>query len=84
MHICIHTNMHTYTQQTLAFWYDRDTPDVTGGMNVHHFLEWLHQEDPVEKIADEFVMAGRVSFLLRYVWMYLCICLDNGFIKEIL
>jgi hypothetical protein len=51
---------------------------------VYLFRQWVHQGDPVEKIPDDFVMAGRVSFLHRYVWMYLCICLDNGFIKEIL
>ena len=27
-----------------SFWYDRDTKDVTGGMNVHHFTEWLHEQ----------------------------------------
>jgi len=27
-----------------AFWYDRDTPDVTDNMNVHSFMEWLHEQ----------------------------------------
>jgi aarF domain-containing kinase len=48
-----------------AFWYDRDTPDVTEGMNVHSFTEWLHQQDPVTFLPDEYVMIGRVSVLLR-------------------
>ena len=48
-----------------AFWYDRDTPDVTGGMNVHTFMEWLHEQDPVTSLPDEYVMPGRVSVLLR-------------------
>uniref|UniRef100_A0A7S1DQW9 ABC1 atypical kinase-like domain-containing protein n=1 Tax=Hemiselmis andersenii TaxID=464988 RepID=A0A7S1DQW9_HEMAN len=49
--------------RSAAFWYDRD--DVTNGMNVHKFLEWLHEQDPIVKLPDEFVMAGRVSVLLR-------------------
>lgn len=34
-------------------------------MNVSEFMEWMERKDPVEKITDEFVMAGRVSLLLR-------------------
>eukprot|EP00285_Hemiselmis_virescens_P001141 CAMPEP_0173411638 /NCGR_PEP_ID=MMETSP1356-20130122/77523_1 /TAXON_ID=77927 ORGANISM="Hemiselmis virescens, Strain PCC157" /NCGR_SAMPLE_ID=MMETSP1356 /ASSEMBLY_ACC=CAM_ASM_000847 /LENGTH=180 /DNA_ID=CAMNT_0014373425 /DNA_START=13 /DNA_END=555 /DNA_ORIENTATION=+ len=49
--------------KSAAFWYDRD--DVTNGMNVHKFLEWMHETDPIEVLPDEFVMAGRVSVLLR-------------------
>lgn len=48
-----------------AFWYDRDTQDVTMGMNVHRFLEWMHETDPVVHLPDEFVMVGRISVLLR-------------------
>ena len=48
-----------------AFWYDRDTHDVTEGMNVHTFTEWLHAQDPVTSLPDEYVMPGRVSVLLR-------------------
>ena len=48
-----------------AFWYDRDSDDVTGGMNVHSFTEWLHVQDPVTFLPDEYVMPGRVSVLLR-------------------
>jgi aarF domain-containing kinase len=48
-----------------AFWYDRDSDDITGGMNVHSFTEWLHVQDPVTFLPDEYVMPGRVSVLLR-------------------
>jgi len=48
-----------------AFWYDRDTPDVTGEMNVHHFTEWMHEQDPVENLPDTVIMPGRVSVMLR-------------------
>ncbi|KAI0566184.1 hypothetical protein FGB62_11g213 [Gracilaria domingensis] len=51
--------------RTAAFFNCRDSEDVTLGMNVSTFMEWLEQSDPVEKINDEFVMAGRVSVLLR-------------------
>lgn len=53
--------------KSAAFWYDRDTLDVTGGMNVHHFTEWLHHQDPIQYLPDQYVMAGRVSILLRGV-----------------
>jgi aarF domain-containing kinase len=51
--------------KTAAFWNDRDTDDVTDGMNVHYFLEWLDKTDPVRNVNDEFIMVGRVSILLR-------------------
>eukprot|EP00178_Gracilaria_changii_P006428 TRINITY_DN210_c0_g2_i1.p2 TRINITY_DN210_c0_g2~~TRINITY_DN210_c0_g2_i1.p2 ORF type:complete len:540 (-),score=100.10 TRINITY_DN210_c0_g2_i1:10444-12063(-) len=51
--------------RTAAFFNCRDSEDVTLGMNVSTFMEWLEQSDPVVKINDEFVMAGRVSVLLR-------------------
>ncbi|CAN8068501.1 unnamed protein product [Agarophyton chilense] len=51
--------------RTAVFFNCRDTDDVTLGMNVSSFMEWLEQSDPVQKINDEFVMVGRVSVLLR-------------------
>jgi aarF domain-containing kinase len=50
-----------------AFWNDRDTDDVTMGMNVHTFMEYLDKSDPPVKVNDEFIMVGRVSILLRGV-----------------
>lgn len=51
--------------KTARFWNDRDTVDVTNGLNVQLFMEWLHEQDPVVELPDEFVMASRVSILLR-------------------
>lgn len=51
--------------KTVVFWNDRDTDDITGGMNVHHFIEHLDAVDPVVNVNDEFVMLGRLSILLR-------------------
>lgn len=53
--------------KTAVFWNDRDTPEITNGMNVHSFVEWLDAVDRVENVNDEFIMCGRVSFLLRGV-----------------
>jgi aarF domain-containing kinase len=53
--------------RTTVFWNDRDTDDVTMGLSVHHFSEWLDETDPVVHVNDEFIMCGRVSFLLRGV-----------------
>lgn len=51
--------------RTAAFFNCRDSDDVTLGMNVSAFMEWLERSDPVVRINDEFVMVGRVSVLLR-------------------
>lgn len=51
--------------RTAVFWNDRDTEDITLGMDVHHFLEYLDETDPAVQINDEFIMVGRTSMLLR-------------------
>jgi aarF domain-containing kinase len=48
-----------------AFWNDRDTADITKGMNHHVFNEWLQEQDPIITLPDEFIMAGRLNILLR-------------------
>eukprot|EP01127_Copromyxa_protea_P023278 TRINITY_DN8681_c0_g1_i1.p1 TRINITY_DN8681_c0_g1~~TRINITY_DN8681_c0_g1_i1.p1 ORF type:complete len:554 (-),score=122.57 TRINITY_DN8681_c0_g1_i1:70-1731(-) len=48
-----------------TFWYDRNTKDILGDMNIAEFLDWAQAEDPVEKVHPEFVMVSRVSVLLR-------------------
>ena len=50
-----------------CFWNDRDTPDITGGLNVQQFFESCERADPVQHISEDFVMAGRVAVLLRAV-----------------
>lgn len=49
----------------MCFNCDRDTPDVTGGMNVQQFAEYLDQTDPIVHLNDDMIMVGRVSILLR-------------------
>ena len=49
----------------MCFHCDRDTPDVTGGMNVQQFAEYLDQTDPIVHLNDDMIMVGRVSILLR-------------------
>ena len=48
-----------------AFWNDRDTEDILQGMNVHKFMEYIEAQDPPVQVNDEFIMAARVSILLR-------------------
>jgi len=48
-----------------TFWNDRDTPDVTEGLNLQEFLDEMEARDPVIKAPDEMVMIARVSVLLR-------------------
>ncbi|KAA8491808.1 Uncharacterized protein FVE85_8290 [Porphyridium purpureum] len=49
----------------MCFQHDRDSDDVMGGRNIHKFMQWMDEVDPVVKMPDSFVMAGRVSILLR-------------------
>jgi len=48
-----------------TFWNDRDTTDVTEGLNLQEFLDEMQARDPVIKAPDEMVMIARVSVLLR-------------------
>ena len=48
-----------------VFWNDRDTPDVTGGLNLQEFLDEMEYRDPVVKAPTDMVMIARVSMLLR-------------------
>ena len=48
-----------------AFWMDRDTPDVTLGMDIHKFLEEMERRDPQQKLCQDLVMVGRCSVMLR-------------------
>lgn len=48
-----------------AFWNDRDTDDITNGMNMHLFLDWIQSQDPMLNLPDEYVMPGRLNILLR-------------------
>jgi hypothetical protein len=48
-----------------CFYNDRDTADITMGKNMHLFAEWLEQRDPIESLPEDFIMASRVTLLLR-------------------
>ena len=49
----------------LCFFHDRDTEDVTEGMNIQQFMDWTNAEDPIVELDDDYVLVGRVSLLLR-------------------
>ena len=47
------------------FWNDRDTPDVTMGLNLQEFIDEMEARDPVVRAPADMVMIARVSILLR-------------------
>eukprot|EP01134_Creolimax_fragrantissima_P005648 CFRG5648T1 len=50
----------------MAFFQDRDTPDIIGDYpNLQLFMEGMEARDPITVQQDDYVMAGRVSILLR-------------------
>jgi predicted unusual protein kinase regulating ubiquinone biosynthesis (AarF/ABC1/UbiB family) len=48
-----------------CFYCDRDTDDITMGKNMHLFLEWMEHEDPVVQLPEEYLMASRVTLMMR-------------------
>lgn len=48
-----------------CFFHDRDTDDITGGKNIQLFMEEMNRLDPVVEQSGEFILVGRVSFLMR-------------------
>ena len=60
-----HNSDPEVTLKLSTFWNDRDTPDVTEGLNLQEFLDEMQARDPVIKAPDEMVMIARVSVLLR-------------------
>lgn len=48
-----------------CFYCDRDTNDITLGKNMHLFLEWMQQEDPVVQLPEDHLMASRVTLMMR-------------------
>ena len=45
--------------------FDQDNPEILGGKHIQPFLEDLENSDPIEQLAEEFIMIGRVSIMLR-------------------
>lgn len=48
-----------------AFYNDRDSPDVCKGMNIASFIDYLEREDPMVALPEAYIMAGRVSIMMR-------------------
>ncbi|RHY14398.1 hypothetical protein DYB32_010856, partial [Aphanomyces invadans] len=44
---------------------DRDDWDITDGMDIPLFVEYLQKRDPILHQDDDYIMAYRVSLLLR-------------------
>lgn len=51
--------------KTATLYFDRDGPDVTGGMDARAYFESLQKMDATVGVPDDFVMAARVALLLR-------------------
>lgn len=47
------------------FWNDRDDDVVTEGRNIQTFMDWVEENDPIEELPQDFVMAARVSVMMR-------------------
>ena len=60
-------NLSDVLYRHAVFYHDRDTPDIMGDLNAHLFLEKLEKDDPVKCISEEYIMAGRMNFLMRGV-----------------
>merc|ERR1712096_477590 len=48
-----------------SFWLDRDTEDVTQGLNLFDLLLWGEESDPVVSQSEGYYMACRCSVTLR-------------------
>uniref|UniRef100_A0A7S4NNQ9 Protein kinase domain-containing protein n=1 Tax=Guillardia theta TaxID=55529 RepID=A0A7S4NNQ9_GUITH len=58
--------MDPYVIQTMAILYfDRDSKDVTQGMDARSFVEKLQQRDNFESVPNDYIMVARTSVLLR-------------------
>jgi aarF domain-containing kinase len=45
--------------------YDEDNMTLTEGKHIQVYMEHLHDSDPVDQIPQQYIMASRVSILLR-------------------
>lgn len=48
-----------------AFYNDRNTEDICQGMNISEFIDWIQAQDKMIKLPEDFIMASRLSILLR-------------------
>ena len=58
-------NDNDVQNRMISFWLDRDTPDVTNGLNIHKFLENMEIRDPAVSMNQDLVMVCRCSFMIR-------------------
>lgn len=49
----------------LAVQHDRDTSDVTKGLNLQLFMEWAEARDPMVFTPPDLVFPGRVTLMMR-------------------
>ncbi|KAL7546219.1 hypothetical protein ACHAWF_009558 [Thalassiosira exigua] len=45
--------------------YDEDNEELTEGKHIQVFMEHLYDRDPIERIPEQYIMASRVSIILR-------------------
>lgn len=50
-----------------AFWFDRSSKDIVGDRNAQQFLTEMELADPSLSLAEDFIMIGRVSVMMRAV-----------------
>jgi predicted unusual protein kinase regulating ubiquinone biosynthesis (AarF/ABC1/UbiB family) len=48
-----------------CFYNDRDTPDICRGMNIANFIDFLEARDPMVRVPEAYIMASRVSIMMR-------------------
>jgi aarF domain-containing kinase len=62
---CNKYNIPEVIYRLTAFWFDRDTPDITQGLDIHKFLEEMERRDPQKVLCQDLVMVSRCSVMLR-------------------
>jgi aarF domain-containing kinase len=45
--------------------YDEDNEELTEGKHIQLFMDYLHDLDPIKDVPQQYIMASRVSILLR-------------------
>lgn len=48
-----------------TFYNDRDTEEISHGMNISEFIDWLQSQDPMVRLPEEYIFASRVNIMLR-------------------
>jgi len=48
-----------------AFYNDRNSKDICGDKNISTFIDWIEEQDKMVRLPEEYLMASRVSIMLR-------------------